>query len=64
MKDLHGTPTGYRYGCRCPRCRQAQTDRMRLYRQGKKPKVSARQKFLAELVQQKEQAQQIDEAGE
>lgn len=23
---LHGTPTGYYYGCRCERCKQAESD--------------------------------------
>lgn len=54
MKDLHGTVTGYKYGCRCERCRLANTMAMREYRAGKKPRMSARQQFLAELAQKPE----------
>lgn len=30
--ELHGTPTGYNYGCRCDRCREAKTASTRRYR--------------------------------
>lgn len=29
--EKHGTPTGYTYGCRCERCREAQAERKRKY---------------------------------
>nr|DAL99457.1 MAG TPA: hypothetical protein [Caudoviricetes sp.] len=30
--ELHGTPTGYNYGCRCDRCREAKAASVRRYR--------------------------------
>ena len=30
--ELHGTPTGYNYGCRCERCREAKVASVRRYR--------------------------------
>lgn len=29
---LHGTPTAYKYGCRCPKCRKAAREESAFYR--------------------------------
>lgn len=41
---LHGTNQGYRYGCRCARCRQA----MRDYDAGKKERFARKMKAMRE----------------
>lgn len=38
----HGTPTGYKYGCRCFHCRLAESERMARYYEKNKSKVRKR----------------------
>lgn len=35
MDKRHGTTTGYKYGCRCNRCKAAQSEFAKRYRKGK-----------------------------
>ena len=50
--DQHGTPTGYRRGCRCPECRAAHTSARRRWRRGNPEKV--RQGYARFLEYQRE----------
>ena len=44
--ELHGTPTGYNYGCRCDRCREAKTASVRWYRLRKRAGEGLAEAFL------------------
>ena len=44
--ELHGTPTGYNYGCRCDRCREAKAASARRYRLGKRAGDGLTEAFL------------------
>lgn len=52
----HGTPTGYKYGCRCFKCRKAMSDKMHAYYIANRDRLRAADKAYYEANKEKHNA--------